>query len=376
MKKLLWLLLALCLTLCACGDTNDTEPTPQKEPEAVVQTESPKGSLENPYQVGETVVIEETYVNGDHPAGGVPFRMELTVLRVYTPEESEATRYKKQFPVASVNISVTGQYEGQIGLDQLFYRPLLNGQMEKAWPMLFTSDGSKQEVSALEVGAENRFVLTVYREEDDMPMETYPYLMISHFYPDSATNRDIYIALTGESGTSPAEEAPDLAEEERAEYYQAALAAEEKGYYAMAKKFYAAIPGYQDADLHLQEMQNVLAPYNGTYYGESELHEGVGVWLYVEDGTVWAAYDVDGFPILEYELFLQSTQADGTPVMAFATELGRFFLGNHNAAYVSAFTLTTDGQKWAIKAEEGNQDRSWDCTLEKVSDTVDRRLVE
>ncbi|MBR2489958.1 MAG: hypothetical protein IKB65_00545 [Ruminiclostridium sp.] len=321
--------------------------------------------------MGETIVIDEMYPVSDHPASEIPFRMELTITEVYSPEESEANRHKKQFPVARFAVSVTGDYEGQLELDQFFYRPLLTAGMEKVWPLFFPADGTMREVKALEIGEEYELVLTVYQEDEETDMKSYPYLMISYYYPDSSTINDIYIDLTSGRSSKTEEEAPDLTAAEQAQYYEAAVEAEDRGYYAVAKNLYEDIPGYQDANVRLQSVLDVLSPYNGTYYGESHQHEGVSVWVYVEDGTVWTTYDVENTPVLEYELFQYETQADGTPVMAFATGLTRFFLDNQNASYTHGFTMTQNGDMWSVMATEGGSDRSWNSTLEKVSDTVD-----
>lgn len=371
MKKLLWLLLVLCLTLCACGDTNDTE-SAEKESEAEVQMESPKGSLENPYRMGETIVIDEMYLAGDHPAGEIPFRMEFTVIEAYPQEESEINRDRKQIPIARVQFAVGGEYEGQIALDQLFYRPLLTTEMEKEWPLFVSSDGGLQELRTLEVAEEYDQIITVYEEDDTAPVKEYPYLVLSYFYPDSTTVKELYIDLS--SSYVPQEEEGDIEipDEERDKYYRAASEAEKKGYYAVAKNLYEEIPGYKDADLRLQSVLDTLAPYNGTYCGASLQHEDVSVWLYVQDGTVWATYDMENASVLEYELFQYDTQADGTPAMAFATGLTRFFLDNPNASYSYGFALAQDGNRWSVAVTEGGTDRSWDSTLEKVSDTVDR----
>lgn len=373
MKRLLCLLLVLSLSLCACGNNDDIETTEQEQ-EPVVQVEMPKGALENPYGVGETIVIDEMYPVSEHPASEIPFRMELTITDVYSPEESESSRYKKQYPVARFTVSVTGDYEGQLELDKFFYRPLLTAEMEKEWPLFFTSDGTVREVKTLEVGEEYDLVLTVYQEDEDAVMKDYPYLMISYYYPDSSTINDIYIDLTSSRSSQTEEEAPDLSAEEQAQYYKAAAEAEAKGYYAVAKNLYEDIPGYQDANVRLQSVLGILAPYNGTYYGESHQHEGVSVWVYVEDGAVWTTYDVDNTPVLEYELFQYETQSDGTPIMAFSTGLTRFFLDNQNASYAHGFTMTQEGDAWTVTAAEGGSDRSWNSTLEKVSDTVNVEL--
>jgi len=370
MKRLLWLLLALCLTLCACGGDPDIEPT-ETDPEPVVQAESPKGSLENPYRVGETILIEEMYPAEEHAAHQVPFRLELTVTEAYSPEESEAARDNKLLPVAALRFSFSGQHEEPLPLDQFFYRPLLTADLAKDWPLLVSTDGRRQEVTAVKPGEVYDLVVTAYQADLNAPQKQYPYLMLSYYYPDSSTINDIYIDLTSGYLTPSEEEVSDLPVEKQDQYYQAAVAAEAKGYYTVAKNLYEAIPGYQDANARLQSVLAVLAPYNGTYYGASHQHEGVSVWMYVEDGTVRTTYDVENTPVLEYELFQRGTQADGSPAMAFAPSLTRFFLDNQNASYTHGFTMTQSGESWTVAVTEGGHDRSWNSTLEKVSDTVD-----
>lgn len=376
MKRLLWLL-ALCLILCACGGDNDTEPADvEPEVESVAQEYSPKGSQENPYRVGETIVIDEMYPVSGLSISGIPFRMELTVVETYTSEEGESLRIKKQIPVASLNISITGDYEGSLELDHIFYRPLLTTNLEKVWPQFFAPDRSRSEIKSLEVGEKNDFLLTVYQENQDDPIRSYPYMIISYCYPDSNTLNDLYIDLTSSQSTKPAEEVPDLSEEEKARYYEAAVAAEEKGYYAVANNIYEDIPGYKDSNVRRMAILNALAPYNGTYYGESQVYENVSVRVCVQDGVVWVSYDEENAPVLSYELFLYAEEDGAPPVMTFSSALTRFFLDNHNASYTQGFTLTQEGEDWIVKAVEGNSDQSWNCDLKKVSDIVPQGLLE
>ena len=369
MKRMIWLLLALCLTLCGCG--GDEIETTEQEPDSAVQTESPKGSLENPYRVGETIVIEELYPAREHPDNQVPFRLELTVTEAYSPEESEAARTQKQVPAARLRLSVTGDYAAPMALDQFFYRPLLSAELEKTWPLLFSAEDLSQEVTALEIGKEYDLILTTYQADENAAPQQYPYLMISYYYPDCDTINEIYIDLTSGYLEQSAETASDLSAEEQAQYYQAATAAEEKGYYAVAKNLYECIPGYKDANVRLQAVLAALAPYNGTYYGHSHVHDDVSLWLYIQDGAVWATYDVENTPVLEYELYQYGTDPDGSPIMAFASGLTRFFLDNQNASYTQGFTMIQDGETWTVTATQEGQDRSWNSTLEKISDTVE-----
>ena len=370
MKRMLWLLLTLSLLLSACGNHDNIETT-ENPPASSVQPESPKGSLENPYMVGESIMIHEMYPVSGQPASQIPFRMQLTVTDVYSPEESASARNGRHIPVALLNISVTGEYEGEINLDKFFYRPLLTTEMEKVWPLFFPAEGNGKEVKSLEIGREYELILAVYQEDEAIPAKEYPYLMLSYYYPDSSTLNDIYINLINRSNAQPEETITNLSAEEQAQYYQAAVSAQEKGYYAVSKNLYEAIPNHRDANIRLQSVLTTLSPYDGTYYGESLQHEDVSVWLYIKDGTVWATYDVENTPVLEYELFLDSAQADSTSEITFAPGLTRFFLDNQNAAYTHGFTMTQNGRLWTVSATEGGSDHSWDSTLEKVSDTVD-----
>ena len=370
MKRRLLLLLALCLTLCSCENGPNTETTEQ-DPTAEMQVENPKGSPDNPYRVGETIVIDEMYPSAEHPANQIPFRMELTVTEAYSPEESASARIKKQVPAARLTLTFTGNYDEPMELDKFFYRPLLTPDMEKTWPLLFSVEDPAKELTALEMETEYDLLLTTYLEDNDAPVTQYPYLMISYYFPDCNTINDIYIDLTTGYQKQPTTETSSLSPAEQAQYYQAAVAAEKKSYYTVAKNLYESIPGYKDANLRLQSVLDILSPYNGTYYGQSHVHEGTYVWMYVQDGIVRITYDVENTPVLEYEIYQHGIDPDGTPWMAFAPSLTRFFLDNQNASYTHGFTMDRNEDLWTIAVTDGGHDQSWNSTLEKVSDGVD-----
>ena len=369
MKRMFWLLLAICLPLCACGNHENIETT-DNDSVSSVQLESPKGSLENPYLVGEPIVIPEMYPVSGHPASQIPFRMELTVTDAYSSEESASNRLNTQYPVATLTLAVSGAYDGELTLDHIFYRPLLTEEMEKEWPLLFLADNTSQETSVLEVGQEYEMILAVYQQDANIPPSEYPYLMISYYSPDNSTLNDIYIDLSEVFQPEVVEDTPDLSPAEQDHYYQAAAAAEAKGYYAVAKNLYEDIPGYKDANDRLESVLNFFVPYNGSYYGESLQHEGASVWLHIQDGTVHATYDAENSRVLEYELFQYETRSDGSVIMAFGPSLTRFFLDNQNASYTHGYTITQDEDTWSVTATPDSQDCSWNSTLWKVSVTA------
>lgn len=194
------LLFTLCMVFTGCGSGNAENQIGTSE-----SVKNEKGTRNNPYQVGDSIVFDEEMYNGkgesDTSCGTVPFRLSLTLNEVYTSAEGMALMEKEYdsftfIPVADITFTLTGDY--QDGIDYIFSCPfeisVLTDTMETQSHSLVTHDLDSLNTLYTDT-AYNVYVSGSYDSDRDEPY-THKYIVISYATDvNGEEKKSIYIEL-------------------------------------------------------------------------------------------------------------------------------------------------------------------------------------
>ena len=372
----------LCiLTLAACGGQSDgKESKTPADNQGVAETEQSgdKGTRSNPYQIGETIVVNDfkAYFNNGEKYTDILFNLELTVNKAYTVAEGVAIRKSRYtgfttIPAASITFTLMGNYDNEMDYCDIFRVGVLDQNMQTDVFTTIEDDNQKRQDTIYTDTTYTVNILHSFDTKTQTGTEA-KYFVLYYTGTDDST-KYIYISAEGQE-TEPADNVavePELSAEEKK--YQAAVAAEEKGYYTIARNLFGRVLEYKDAQKHYDELNGILQEYTGTYYGESTEYKNVKVYLYVEDGYVTAQFEGQEKSPSKYELYLYGDD-NGTPIVAFAPSRTDLFSLNTNTSYddaVESYALhqLEDGS-YLVGATTDSTSYTWNGFYEKISDSV------
>ncbi len=387
----------MMFSLSACGATK-TEEESVEEVTITDDSTDEKGGINNPYALGDSFevtaynVVPYSAYTPEGRKSEKPIRFEISNIQVieqqkYSSYEDGKTvehdnYYLVAFDLEVLESSVTETTN--ISLDYLQLHNLNSNGQEgndslSSWYARIPDGYIYYDFQSLMplVGAKWNFAEVIYTKDDgDL---TY---IVFNYCDEDGEYHDIFVSTEGIwSNTTSSEEKG--AEQEKSignemppeeKKYQTAVAAEEKGYYTIAKNIFGDILEYQDAQEHYNTLDNFLKEYDGVYYGESTQFQNVNVYLYIKDGIVTVQFEGrDKIPDV-YELYLygEDKENDNAPILAFAPSLTELFTLDPSIIYGEGYAYViqklNDGT-YIVGATEGSNYHTFNGFYEKQSTT-------
>ena len=381
-KKTILILIIVTFTLTGCsnssGSTSDiTDSEVENETEEVEEI----GTRSNPYHIGDTITLEniKPYLSiyDDGKFKDVFFDLTLTVDDSYTVEEGISIRESKYdvyttIPAAKITFKLTGNYDDVMYANEIFQVSVVDGNMQTDTFIELEDDDQKSYTS---IYTETEYTYNILRSYDkESSTVTVAKYYVLNYRDSEGTNRYVYISSADEETVNFSEEESSTDEEASSENtkYSAAIIAEKRGYYTIAKNLFEEILDYSDSQEHYDNISSVLLEYNGTYYGESTQYTGVNVYLYIDNGIVTAQFEGSEKSPDEYELYLYGETDKGEAIMAFSPSRTSLFSLNTDLTYGDGFAIQKleDGS-YLIIATDGSNSYSWNGIYERISDFVD-----
>ena len=397
------LIVFMIFSLCSCGNTtktntatteaHSTETTLQRETasettltgntvqhETLTETTSENeiGTRSNPYQIGDTIEldIKPFFADIDEKYKDVSLHLTLTINQSYTVEEGLAmmsdNSWFNAIPAANVTFKLTGNYEDAMYSGDIFNLSVVDENMQTEY---YTLETDTQD-ALFDIYTDAEYTANLFHSYDlDTKTGTEAKYYVLQYVDMDNKEQCIYISATSMSSEQENEQNVEESEENLSpeeKKYQAALLAEEEGYYTLAKDIFSDILDFQDSQEHYTAIASILSEYNGTYCGESP--NGVPMYLYIEDGKIkkqiGKEYISEGYD----DLWRYGTTENGSPLLAFSLSANRdFFIDSHWVSYHDADSWTIqkmDDGSYLVLATEGNISDLWDAFYEKISDSV------
>jgi hypothetical protein len=376
MKKLkrLLIIVMMLMLLTACQTTENGN---------VKSETNNKGTRENPYEISDTIDLDE--ITPIYPYGkldGCTFQLKFTVDQAYSPQEGISIKKQKYdsftaVPAAAVRFELDGDYSDEINWCEVFKVSILSEEMETYSYSSFEDCDDLSEKSKIYTGFEYSYYALTNHDTSSNETPVSKYLVLE--YADSnAETHSLYILLATNEDNVQEKEVSDATENEQGnENYEAAVIAEEKGYYKIAEKLYQKVGTYEDAENKYYEMKELLSQYDGTYYGDSTQYNNVKVYVYIKDGNVACQFEGQDITPDRYELYVYGDTQDGADLLAFAPARTDLFSVNNETQYGDGFAISSDGAGgYIIAATEGSTSFSWNGLFEKISDDVEEDIFE
>ncbi len=381
-NKLLCLMLTILISLSlgACSS------------ESSYSADIDKGTISNPYALGDIVEIEAHDQVGiaysaigrqvENPITFEISNLEILEQQIYSYKENgtEVTKdnyYLVTFDIEVIETSVTDAIT--FDSDYLWLMNVnSNGQLGNG-SLSFTSAEYPddyiyfqwQSVIPTE-GALWHFANVIYTEnEADLA-----YIVFEYYNSEGETSYVYFAAddLNEQESEELIEEVEESEETDPSEEtYQTALAAKEKGYYTFAMNLFSEISDYSDSQEQYDELKDFLSAYNGTYYGQSTKY-GAYYYIWIQDGAVTVQMDPELMETdkTEFELYVCDIIDDtGEPVIAFSHPMSIYSFSTgreYGDGYV--MQLLSDGS-WIVAATEGSKYYTFGGFYDKISDTVE-----
>lgn len=373
MKKILTfiIILVLALSICACGGNGNEEKTVSNDN---------KGSRENPYQVGETIKIENAYIPDYYieDTANIPFTIDLVFTELIDKEQGVSMMESKYglftfIPAAKLSFSVEGDYSDAIDFISFLDIRSVTDEMEitSAW----FNDEKDDSLNQFYTGTTYERYLAVPHDSKSNEDVDYKYFTMEYYTDAKGENREtIYVSLENTPMAEDSENvnAQDNSGESAEEMkYKSALSAEKNLQYTYAKRLYAELKGYKDSQDRMENMISILSKYNGTYYGKSLKFENVNVYMYVQDGTVRFKYDSEGEELSPsvYEIYgaeLDEGLHEDTVIVG-SERMSDSYSPTTNYIWAPQEDGTVSFVAWT-----GNStSNTWNGEYEKISDSVD-----
>lgn len=385
-RKILGVLaiVAVIMTASACSKDNITN-SPSSNDSNYEQSGN-KGKRENPYGVGDTVKLFgiRTFYNQE-PIGESDFDLEFTVDEAFTISDGKAIMsnngftYYGEIPAAKVTFKFEGDYSGEFTWSDIINVAIVNEKMQSVSFLGMLDLDSLEDIYSGFTGYEySYYVGTEYDSDTNEGVES-RYLSLE--YNDANNNSNtIYFDLTVDKSKNNSESADSSSVGQSGnEDYDAAVAAEEKGYLKVAENLYKAAGDFRDAPQKYEELKEVLSQYNGTYYGDSIQFDKVKVYLYILDGEVRTQFEGMEVTPSGYELYNYGKKADGTVFPAFSDKITDQFKFNIRSEYGDGYTLDFDfdgSGDYLVAATKDSSWYTWNGFYKKISDDVDASLFE
>ena len=366
------LLIFCCLCLVGCNNSADTSKNTSSKN---------KGTRENPYKVGESVIIKNAYTPDywEKDAANIPYTIELKINKMLAPGEGLALMERKYdtfflIPIAELTFSVQGDYSDSIAFNHLINLSSVTNEMEIEGARCTDEECHGLDEFFTNVTYEKYLAVSYDKNES----KNYKYLKIEYYNDAEGLNTEsVYVLLEDMKNEDNSESVEKQQQEENTassneeSKYNNALAAEEKLQYTYAKRLYSELNGYKDSHEKMNDMIEILSKYNGTYYGESLKFDNVNVYMYVKDGTVRFKFDSSNVDISEsiYEIYgaeLDESLHEDTVIVG-NQRVSDYSNPSENYIWIPQDNGTVMIAAWT----ENSIGNSWNGTYSKISDSVD-----